>query len=590
MPTASTGKIFRYYLSYWARYKVFGLISFTTAACAYALDTIAPLYVKRIIDTLTASGFTKTEAADAAFPILGTLVFLWVLAWFFWRTNGFFENRFQTRVMSAILSDAFRYVEGHSFRFFTGTFTGALVRKVGRLSDSFETLQDIFLYNVLHTMLIVGGAIIVLATQVPLLALIFLAWAFFILGIHILFGRWKQKYNVDASKKDSAITGALADALTNHENIRAFSTADFEHTRFMETVHAWKKAMLLSWDLDAVGNAINGLLSIGVQALIFWFLITLWGKGEIRAGDIVLVQTYFFFALLQLFFFGNVIRRYYHAMANAEEGVGLLSLPYEVRDVAHPEPFLVAKGEITFEKVSFSFHEREPILHDFSLTIRGGEKVAFVGSSGAGKSTLVKLLLRLYDTNEGSISIDGSTIARVAQNDLRREIALVPQEPILFHRTLAENIRYGLLTASDAEVHEAARLAHCEEFIARLPQGYETMVGERGVKLSGGERQRIAIARAILKNAPVLILDEATSSLDSESEHLIQDALHTLMEGKTVLVIAHRLSTIMHMDRIVVLEQGAIADEGTHEELISREGIYQKLWNIQAGGFLGSDA
>jgi ABC-type multidrug transport system fused ATPase/permease subunit len=261
-------------------------------------------------------------------------------------------------------------------------------------------------------------------------------------------------------------------------------------------------------------------------------------------------------------------------------------MPYEVMDPAQPEHFTITTGSICFKNVYFEYHGIPPILKDFNLSILGGEKVALVGPSGAGKSTIVKLLLRLHSISSGSITIDGVSIANSTQKELRSVIGFVPQEPALFHRTLLENIRYGKLDATDDEVVEAAKKAHCHEFITRLPEGYNTYVGERGVKLSGGERQRIAIARAILKNAPILVLDEATSSLDSESELLIQDALKILMEGKTVIVIAHRLSTIMMMDRIIVMENGAVVEEGIHPDLVEKEGgLYARLWNIQAGGF-----
>ena len=239
--------------------------------------------------------------------------------------------------------------------------------------------------------------------------------------------------------------------------------------------------------------------------------------------------------------------------------------------------------------LSFDFDSERPILRNLEFHIPGGQKVALVGPSGAGKSTITKLLLRLYDVKSGSIAIDGQNIATVTQESLRNAIGFVPQEPILFHRTLMDNIRYGKRDATDEQVIEAARLAHCHEFISQLPSGYETLVGERGIKLSGGERQRVAIARAILKDAPILILDEATSSLDSESEQYIQEALHILMQGKTVLVIAHRLSTIMNMDRIFVIDKGRVEADGTHEQLLKEDGLYQKLWNIQAGGFIGME-
>lgn len=587
MPKAKTKDIFFFYLSYWSRYKWLGLASFLMAALGYGLGTLAPLYLKQLVDTLVAGGVTRAASAEAARPIFIALVALWLINWLVWRINGILENRFQTKVMSAILSDAFAKLFAKGYRFFSDHFTGALVRRIGRLSDGFEQLQDILLYSFLHLIITVGGVILVLFTQAPLLGIIFSAWALLLIGIQILFGIWKQTYNREAAAQDSAIAGALADAVGSHETIRSFASEIFEHGLFCKAITSWRNAALRSWDLDALNNAVSGLLSVGAQVAVFYALISRWGAGTISIGDIVLVQTYFFFAIDQLFSFSNVIRRYYRAMANAEEGVAILAEAPEIRDVQDPQELLVQKGGVVFDTVSFSFNDAEPVFKNLSLTIHGGEKVALVGHSGAGKSTIVKLLLRLYDVAGGRIMIDGTDIAAARQNDLRRVIALVPQDPVLFHRSLMENIRYGRLDASDEEVIEAAKRAHCHEFISRFANGYDTLVGERGVKLSGGERQRIAIARAMLKNAPILILDEATSSLDSESERYIQDALNVLMEGKTVLVIAHRLSTIMHMDRIIVLEGGEVVDQGTHAELIAREGVYQKLWSIQAGGFIG---
>ena len=270
--------------------------------------------------------------------------------------------------------------------------------------------------------------------------------------------------------------------------------------------------------------------------------------------------------------------------------VDIMNLPREITDAPGAAQLAPRDGTIEFKDVVFAFSDGKPVLSDFNLAITGHEKVALVGPSGAGKTTITKLILRFYDVTGGAIEIDGQNISKVTQDSLRGAIAFVPQEPILFHRTLMENIRYGRRDATDAEVVEAAKQAHCYEFIMRTKDGFDTYVGERGIKLSGGERQRIAIARAILKNAPILILDEATSSLDSESEALIQDALARLMEGKTVIAIAHRLSTVMKMDRIIVIENGAVAMSGTHDELVTHDGgLYQKLWEIQAGGFLADD-
>lgn len=283
------------------------------------------------------------------------------------------------------------------------------------------------------------------------------------------------------------------------------------------------------------------------------------------------------------------LRRFYDSFADAIEMVEILEMPHEISDIPDAKPLKTGDCEITFKNVSFYFNEGRPVLENFNLTIKGKEKLALVGPSGAGKTTVTNLLLRLYDVQRGSIEIDGQNIAAVTQESLRDVIAFVPQEPILFHRTLMENIRYGRREASDEEVFAAAKKAHCHEFISAMPEGYRTFVGERGVRLSGGERQRVAIARAILKGAPILLLDEATSSLDSESEALIQDALHNLMEGKTVVVIAHRLSTIMKMDRIIVIENGKVLAEGSHRELLGKGGLYKKLWSIQAGSFADSE-
>ena len=273
--------------------------------------------------------------------------------------------------------------------------------------------------------------------------------------------------------------------------------------------------------------------------------------------------------------------------AEADQMTAILETPHEIQDVIGAETLRVTRGQIEFHGVNFFYHQTRQVINNFTLTIKPKEKLAIIGPSGAGKSTIVKLLLRVHDVASGKILIDGQKVTRVTQESLWQMTSMVPQDPILFHRSLMENIRYGKPEATDDEVIEASQRAHCHEFITSFPDGYETMVGERGVKLSGGERQRVAIARAILRDAPILLMDEATSSLDSNSEHLIQDALSTLMQGKTVIVIAHRLSTIMKMDRIIVMDSGRIVEEGNHHDLLRMDkGLYKKLWQMQAGGFI----
>jgi ATP-binding cassette subfamily B protein len=309
--------------------------------------------------------------------------------------------------------------------------------------------------------------------------------------------------------------------------------------------------------------------------------------GSISPGDIVLVVTMIFRMRDQMLFIGSHLHHLAETWGEVKESLEEIVEPHEIVDVHSAKPMRVSDGALDFKSVTFVYGSSgREVMSNFVLSIPGRQKVGLVGKSGAGKSTLVKILLRHYDLKSGQIMIDGQNIAKVTQDSLREAIAVVPQEPLLFHRTLRENIAYGNPQATNEEIEHAARLAQAHEFISALPMGYETLVGERGVKLSGGERQRVAIARAILKNAPILVLDEATASLDSESEVAIQKALHELMQGKTVIAIAHRLSTLREMDRIIVLDRGQIVEEGTHQELLDRGGIYSELWRHQAGGFL----
>jgi ATP-binding cassette subfamily B protein len=398
--------------------------------------------------------------------------------------------------------------------------------------------------------------------------------------------RYKLKYDVIASEWDTKTTGAFADSISNHSSIQLFTGHEYEKERVNETIENQRKATVFNWYLWEGFGAVGNFYSVVVEFIIFWVAISDWRLGLITLPIIVLLQSYLVRLINNLWSFGGIVRAYYESFADAEEMAIILNTPYEVVDRATTATQNV-KGEIVFDKVTYVYeNNNSKVLDNFSLTIPPGQKIAIVGSSGAGKTTFVRLIMRLFDLTSGEIKIDGVDISKISQKNLREQISFVPQEPVLFHRTLMENIRYGRRDATDEEVLRAAYLAHCNEFIGSLPFGYETYVGERGVKLSGGERQRVAIARAIIKNAPILILDEATSSLDSHSEFLIQDALTKLIQGKTTIVIAHRLSTIRQMDRIIVLEKGKIIEDGTHEELVNKKsGLYKKLWDLQAGGF-----
>jgi ATP-binding cassette subfamily B protein len=328
-------------------------------------------------------------------------------------------------------------------------------------------------------------------------------------------------------------------------------------------------------------------MMVGLEIGLMFYALHLWREGLVTIGDFVLIQTYLINMFDRLWDFGRIIRYYYEAMADAQEMTEILEKPHEIVDMPKAKQLKISEGKIEFINVDFSYNQTRQIIKKLNLVIQPKEKVAIVGPSGGGKSTIASILLRQHDLTDGRIIIDGQNISQVSQESLWSNIGLVNQDPILFHRSLSENISYGLWGSNQEQVVKAAKMAHCHDFIKGFTEGYDTFVGERGMRLSGGERQRVAMARAIIKNAPILVLDEATSSLDSESEELIQKALSNLMKNKTVIVIAHRLSTIMKMDRIVVVDNGQIVEQGSHTELLKkRDGFYQRLWSKQVGGFI----
>lgn len=548
----------------------------------------APLFLRQLFNTI-AQATPSLEIVSSLIHVLGFLALMYVLEWVARRIGNFAIMMMETRVMADLSTQAFEYLMAHSQQFFANQFTGTLTRRVRKLADAFETIADNVFLQFLPAVTFIVGAIWVLWQRNALLGMALLVWAVIITILQVQLARWRQPLRVAASEEESKVSGALADAISNQTTVTLFSGQHHEHELFRKAVEQWRKVTNRSWTADEVIWSALGIVFMLTEISVLWLAIHLWQQGGLTVGDFILIQAYLITTFDRLVFINMNLRRFFSALADASEMVEILEEPHGVKDLPDAKPLNVIRGEVAFRQVDFGFHDGSPVMRDFSMVIPGGLKVALVGPSGAGKSTVTKLLLRFYDVNAGAVEIDDQNIRTVTQESLRAAIGYVPQEPILFHRTLMENIRYGRRDATDEEVIAAAKQAHAHEFISSFKDGYQTYVGERGVKLSGGERQRVAIARAILKNAPILILDEATSSLDSESEHYIQEALDTLMQGKTVIVIAHRLSTIMKMDRIVVMEDGAIVAKGTHDELLAQRGLYHKLWSIQAGGFLGGE-
>jgi len=582
--TIKSDLVFKIFWSYIKKYPWFFGIALLGGTISQLSHIVGPLYIKELFDLLTTPGVLVSALVA---PITAYVV-VNLIGWVGGRFEMWLGYTLISKITNDLTNDAFANLIRHSYQFFTSNFAGALTRRVARFSGSYENLHYAVVTQIFQALLYVVGISIVLTYKNVLLGNIVIFWVAVFIGLQWFLGKWQQPLRLARAEEDSNLTAALADSISNQNTITLFSGYQREEAIVGEAAKKYRVAQTRSWQTSTMIYGVQGLLSILLNVGMLWLGIWLWQKGALTVGDLVLIQAYIFGLFEYVWTLGRQFQVIYTALADASEMAEIMDTPFGIRDRKSAKPLAVGEGEVWFDNVNFYFNKLRPVLKDFNLTIAGGERVALVGPSGAGKSTVTKLLLRLFDLPEGEIKIDKQDIAKVTQESLRNAISFVPQEPILFHRSLMENIRYGRRDATDDEVIEAAKKAHCHEFISELQHGYETFVGERGVKLSGGERQRVAIARAILKDAPILVLDEATSSLDSESEALIQDALETLMKGKTVVVIAHRLSTIMKMDRIVVMEQGKIIAQGTHLELIRERGLYQKLWSIQAGGFIGS--
>ena len=582
--------VFYSYLLYAKKYPLLLVGVFLASAFTQGVLVLTPLYLSHFFNYLI--DFAKGTGVSEAllYSTLSTIALLYLLQWCSRRVFGFSIVLLEIKVMRDLYASSFGYLVRHSHHFFESQFSGTLTRRVSKYVFAFESLFDSVSMTFFPSFLYLSGAIYVLYTHNSILGLVLGGWSIAFFTFQVFLSLWRQPLRVARAEADSAVVGGVADVVSNQHTVMLFASAAHEEKLFGSLVEKWRHSITRSWFADEYIWALQGLLTMGIQLALLFGAFYFWRQGQLTIGDFVLIQTYAIGIVENLYSVSRELRRVYDAVADAGEMVAILNQPHDIADAPHAKKLEVSRGALELTQVQFSYgSSREAVLKDFSLSVRGGEKIGVVGRSGAGKSTLVKLLLRHYDITGGTIAIDGQEIRSVTQDSLREHISFVPQESLLFHRSLGENIAYGKPSASEEEIRESARKAFAYEFIERLPKKYNTFVGERGVKLSGGERQRVAIARAILKDAPILILDEATASLDSESEVAIQKALHELMEGKTVIAIAHRLSTLREMDRIIVLDGGHIVEDGTHESLIAQGGIYADLWNHQAGGFIPAD-
>jgi ATP-binding cassette subfamily B protein len=474
----------------------------------------------------------------------------------------------------------------HSHHFYQNQFAGNLGKKINDIIEGIPDLLKKFMNDYCAHSISFIIAILTLWSVNVQFALLFMAWLLiFITGSQLLMVKAK-KLRYQAAELNSVVVGNIIDILMNNMNVRLFANQSHEQANLSHAFNGWRIALQLrDWSFMKV-FAFQGVSFVLYQAFCLTWLIIGFKQSSITPGDFALVLTINFSMIQILWSFSRDIIKFSELYSYVMQGLSVILTPIEIHDRPNAQSLVVKHGEIIFDHVQFQYKDAELLFKDKSIIIKPGQKVGLVGYSGSGKSTFVNLILRLFDVTAGCITIDGQDIRDVTQQSLHAAIGMIPQDPSLFHRTIIENIRYGNSCASDGDVIQAAQNAHADTFIQTLPKGYNTIVGERGMKLSGGQRQRIAIARAFLKNAPILLLDEATSQLDSVTEKLIQESLWQLMQGKTTIVIAHRLSTLLEMDRILVFDHGRIVQDGTHQELLAAGGLYTLLWNAQVGGFL----
>lgn len=552
---------------------------------AQTITLFVPVLLQRLVDAFATTSASEFSLMAFVWRYVLPIAGLHLLSSLFWRVSGFLASTIQPRVDRDLIEYAFRAVMLQSYRFFSEKFTGSLVRRVTSLPKAFIDVAESMWWRLIPMFVSIIGGMILLSTRSLLFVGVMAAWIVAVVIGQVLINKIKRPFDTKRAIAQTIVTGAAADAITNSMNVSLFSARRFEERRFHEATQTYMELGHKAWRIGEAGMLIQNIAAFFCELALLSLSVWYWTQGLMTVGDIVFVQGILLVAFSNTHDLGRTMRRIYEAAADSHEILDIIETVPEIREKRGAKPLSVKRGAIEFDNVTFGYIQEVDVLKGYSLSVPPKQKIALIGASGSGKTTVTKLLFRFFDVQQGSITIDGQDIADVTLNSLRDAITYVPQEPILFHRSLMENIRYSRRDATDVEVIRAAKLAHCHEFIERVPEGYQALVGERGIKLSGGERQRIAIARAILKDAPILVLDEATSSLDSESEYLIQSALKRLMKNKTVIVIAHRLSTIMEMDRIIVMQEGRIIDEGTHTSLRNKVGVYQKLWNIQAGGF-----
>jgi len=575
----------KFFLHFVKKQKLAFIIFFIAPLVMVLENNAIPYSLKMIIDALG----TYPQGANV-FKTVAPALFLggssWLVLVVVLRLQNWWQGYVLPRFLADVRMSVFDHISKQSHQFFSNQMAGSLANKINDLPRALNSIFELVTWYAIAAFASVFVALILMCTINYWFAIVLLTWVVVQLFISYKLSHKVDQYSNSNAEDKSELSGAIVDSLSNSSVVKLFSRGKAELTYILSKQN---KEQSSNKKLIIYMNIFRLYLDIPVTVMLVTMvslLLYFWQERLITTGDLVFIFNVSFSIMIQMWYLCHALADFSREIGIARQAVAILSTPIEVQDVNGASDLVVDEGNIIFENVTFNYHKSKKIFENKSITIPAKQRVGLVGYSGSGKTTFINLILRFFSVKSGCILIDGQDISQVTQDSLRAAISMIPQDTTLFHRTLMENIRYGNPSACDEDVLSASKRACCDDFISLLPEGYNTLVGERGIKLSGGQRQRIAIARAILKNAPIVILDEATSQLDSLTEEVIQNSLWELMESKTTIVIAHRLSTLLHMDRILIFREGKIVEDGTHKELIARNGLYKSMWNAQVGGFL----
>ncbi len=545
-----------------------------------------PYAIGEIVRGVTRSTGDSKPIFDAMRQPLMLFIGLSVGEVVFGRSAGLLQTILHPIHRQHIVRSLYAYLQHHSHRYLSSSFSGALAHRISETSLGVTQTMQMMITEFMPVIVVYAVATTILYRAYPPLAALVGIWAVLFISISFWLATRCRIYSRKAAAARSETTGIIVDAVTNLTSSRLFARFGFERRYLNEQLRREIKEVRKSnWYSERI-RWFQFISAAILKISTLYYSLSLWSQGKIATADFVVATSLSLLIISEARTLSRRFLEFFEHVGNVANGVFIIIQPHELVDREKAIAHSITQGKIEFRRVNFNYTEEKKVFNNLCVTIQPGQRIGLVGLSGSGKSTFVNLILRLFDPQSGQIIIDGVDIRDMTQDALHAQISLIPQDPSLFHRTLLENIRYGRLDATDQEVIEASRKAHAHDFIVQSKDGYNSLVGERGVKLSGGQRQRIVIARVILKDAPILILDEATSSLDSITEKAIQDTLDLAMNGKTVIVVAHRLSTIVHLDRILVFDKGRIIEDGSHANLLALGGAYYRLWKMQAGGFL----